>query len=137
MSFNWRKLLHMPKRIKTHEGSMPRRQRKSLQFVFKPMPSRQVIKATILNLKRLKLGGVWQLIKSLRPKNFKKAVKGLARGNSQLSRKIIVPMVALIVVTVGFTGYISYTTAKDNIQQIIQQRLRSEAEKMTEKFSTN
>lgn len=139
MSFNWGKLL-AKKTQKQEQAKMPRLsisggKRKALQFVFKPILSWQVIKDTLFSLRKVQLGGFLQIIKSFRLKKIQDAFRALSIGNSQLSRKIIVPMVALIILTVGFTGYISYTTAKDNIQQIIQQRLQSEAEKMTEKIA--
>jgi len=59
----------------------------------------------------------------------------LRAGNSELSRRLIIPMVGIIVLAVGFTGYVSYQTAKDNVKTIIEERMKSEADKMTEKIA--
>lgn len=103
----------------------------------------QSVKGKIM---KIKTSGLRSIIKSAASgaaqllKNSKRIrpadLLGLLRaGNSQLSRRIIIPMVGIIVLAVGFTGYISYQMAQNNIKTVIQERMKSEADKMTEKIA--
>lgn len=85
---------------------------------------REIVKLTVQQ--------VSQLTKALKEVKWSDLLKA---GSSELSRRLIIPMVAIIILAVGFTGYISYQTAKDNVKTIIEERMKSEADKMTEKIA--
>ena len=102
------------------------------KLTIKPFPvQRLMVKATIIRMNRLQK----KFIQSLKEFRFRHIWDLIKKNNSQLSRSIIIPMVLLIIATVGFTGYMSFQTAQNNTRQLIHERLRSEAVKMTEKIA--
>lgn len=60
---------------------------------------------------------------------------GTFRHRSKLGSRIILPMMLNIVLVVGSIGFITYNISQENVRTLIEERLKSEADKMTEKVS--
>jgi methyl-accepting chemotaxis protein len=60
---------------------------------------------------------------------------GFFGKKNELSRRIILPIILIIALVAGSTGFISYNIAQKNIRDLIQERMKSEAEKMVEKIA--
>lgn len=74
--------------------------------------------------------------KNINIKNFKWPIDWRFFSNrNELGRRIIVPMMLIIVLVTGSIGLITYNISQKNVRYLIEERLKSEADKMTEKVA--
>ncbi len=98
----------------------------------RPLMKRLRVAARVVRLANRRKLTVGRVLKQLNWQSFRQS---LQLGKSPLSRKLVGLMAGLIAVSVGATGYLAYDAAEKNIRTITQQRLQSEADKMTEKIT--
>lgn len=97
-----------------------------------PLAQRLRVAARIIRLGNRRPLTLGRILKNVNRASLRQS---LQLGRSPLSRKLIGLMAGLIAVSVGLTGFLAYDAAEKSIRTITQQRLQSEADKMTEKIT--